>query len=68
MEKDKVYLEEIAEFCQKVVRFMAGVSYEAGRFSLRSQAFLFWRMAKEPFVFWDQATSVVQSRGWGACG
>lgn len=28
MEKDKVYLEEIGEFCQKVVRFMTGVSYE----------------------------------------
>ncbi len=28
MDKDKIYLQEIMEFCEKVTNFVAGVSYE----------------------------------------
>lgn len=28
MDKDKIYIEEIKEFCQKVINFTTGVSYE----------------------------------------
>ena len=28
MHKDKIYLEEIKEFCQKVIDFMDSVTYE----------------------------------------
>lgn len=28
MDKDKIYIEEIKEFCQKTIGFTAGVSYE----------------------------------------
>lgn len=28
MDKDKIYLEEIKEFCQKVINFTAGLNYD----------------------------------------
>ena|SRR3989344_4928420 len=28
MDKDKIYIEEIKEFCQKISGFMSGISYE----------------------------------------
>jgi len=28
MDKDKIYIEELSEFCQKVIDFTAGIGYE----------------------------------------